>query len=447
MKKILVTLSSAACVLLLAGLFAVQREGLLRAAVAAPATQGPAVDQPNHSENEAGHDHEEHRPGNGHEHEEEPAHADEQDGHEDHAGHDGHDEHEDVVRLSPEQMREFGVEVAQARSGRLGRHLGLPGEVVFNPDRVAHVLPRTAGVVQDVHKSVGDAVRAGDVLAVLDSRELARAKAQYLATFAREDLARTNHQREEKLWQDKITPESEYLDARQALTEAQIQRRLAERELHALGLSEEQVLSLPDQPEESLTCYAMTAPIDGVITERHLVRGEVIAADAADPAFVIADLGNVWVHLTVYQKDLADVRPGQSVRVDFGHGIPQAAGTISYVSPSLQESTRTATARVVLENPDGRYRPGLFVTGQVQMGQDDVGVLVPRTAVTTYEDRPVVFVRTDEGFEPAPVKTGRSNGSHVEIVEGLQPGQPYVAEGAFTLKAELGKGSFGGHTH
>ena len=375
------------------------------------------------------------------------------------AGHDeeneeGHGEHEDegheeagAVQLSPEVMQEFGIKVSSAQTGAIRLNWSLPGEIIFNPDRVAHVAPRVSGVVGEVYKGVGDPVRQGEVLAVLDSRDFAQAKSDYLAALSQLKLAEATFEREQSLWQQKIVPESDFLAARQEQEAARVEQRLAARGLLGLGLSAGEVAILPERSEEALTRYELVAPIGGIIVERHATEGEVLNEDPAEPPFIVADLSQVWVQLTVYPKDLTAVQPGQEVVIKAGDGL-KTTGTIAYISPSLSESTRTATARVVLNNTDGRWRPGLFVTGLVQTDALHGEVVIPKAALQTMEDKTVVFVQTPEGFEPRPVELGRSDQSQAQVLAGLKPGDEYVSAGAFTLKAELSKADFGdGHGH
>lgn len=365
--------------------------------------------------------------------------------HKEHAGEDRHGD-EKAVRLTEAQRKEFGIVLATAGSGPLKVQVELPGEIVPNADRVAHVVPRVPGVVREVRKVLGDRVRKGEVLLVLDSKELADNKAAFLSAREKLDLARSNFDREEDLWKKKISPTQDYLQAKQALGEARIELRSAEQKLHALGFSDEYLAQLPSQPDISYTRYEVIAPFDGVIIEKHVALGETQKEDAE--SFRIADLSSVWVNLGVYQKDIPSVRVGQSVVVSAGHGIPDVTGEISYIGPLVGEQTRTATARVVLPNREGQLRPGLFVTGRVTLSAVPVPVLIPKTALQTIDERTVVFVEDEDGFEPRAVTVGRSNGSHVEITAGLEPGQRYVSVGAFTLKAQLAKGSFGdGHGH
>ncbi|MFQ5699382.1 MAG: efflux RND transporter periplasmic adaptor subunit [Myxococcota bacterium] len=194
------------------------------------------------------------------------------------------------------------------------------------------------------------------------------------------------------------------------------------------------------ESSESLASYPLKSLIDGTVIAKHLTRGEAVATDRE--AFVVADLRSVWVDLSVYQKDLDRVRVGQQVQIATGHAAPGAEGTLSYVSPVVDEKTRTATARVVLPNPDGTWRPGLFVTGTVTVQSADVPVAIPRDAVQSLGDERVVFVANGDGLEPRPVRLGTSDGRQVEILEGLSPGDRFVSRGGFTLKSELEKAGF-----
>jgi len=200
------------------------------------------------------------------------------------------------------------------------------------------------------------------------------------------------------------------------------------------------------ESDESLSPYEMRTLIAGTVIDKHITLGEAVSREHA--AFVVADLSSVWVDITVYQRDLTHVAKGQRVSVAGGHDLPLASGVVSYVAPIVDETTRTALARVVLPNPEGAWRPGTFITAQIVVDRIDVPVAVPRTALQMFEGRDVVFVRTEEGFVPRPVVVGRTDENRLEIVSGLADGEPYVSQGGFTLKAELGKESFGGgHAH
>ncbi len=346
-------------------------------------------------------------------------------------------EGERIVRLDEAAIKESGIEVATAGPGKLQVHDTLSGEVAFNSDRLAHIVPRVPGVVREVYKNLGDTVRAGTVLAVLESRDLADAKAVYLAAVAKLALAQANFTREENLRQEKITAEKDYLESKQALAEAQIALRSAEQKLHALGLTEEDLKALPSHAETAYTHYEITAPIDGTVVEKHIVLGEVFKEDS-NPCFVIADLTSVWVDLKVHQQDLSHIRPGQAAVIKGGEDL-QTEGTIAFVSNVVSESTHMAFARLTIPNADGRWRPGLFVTGQIVIDEVSAGVVVRKDALVRLEGQTCVFRPTDQGFVPQVVTVGRSNDRSVEVTAGLRAGQKYVARGAYALKSELNK--------
>ena len=301
--------------------------------------------------------------------------------------------------------------------------------------------------MREVYKGLGDVVKAGDLLALLDSRELAEAKAAVLAAGERLTLAKSNLEREKYLYEREVSSEQDYLEARQAEAETRINLQSAEQRLAALGLSEDEITGLQDPHERDLTRYEMRAPIAGTVIEKHITLGETLGDDSV--AFVICDLSRVWVLLTVYQKDLASVRSGQRASIVASHDLAEAVGTIDFVHPILDEGTRTTTARIVLPNDEGRWLPGLFVTARVLVARVEAAVVVPRTAILTIENQPVVFVLTDDGFVPRPVRPGQSDAQSVELLGGLRPGERYAAAGGFALKAELNKASFagGGHAH
>ena len=197
---------------------------------------------------------------------------------------------------------------------------------------------------------------------------------------------------------------------------------------------------------ESLVDFELRAMIDGTVVEKHLTIGEVI--QGTENSFVVADLSTLWIMLRLYQKDHLLVKEGQVVTIHAGYDIPPARGVIEYISPLIDESTRTASARVVLKNPRGLWKPGLFVRGTVRLGAVKVPLAIPVTAIEYVENEAVVFVEAGRGYEARHVRLGRKNDSMVEVLGGLESGERYVSKGGFTLKAEMMKGGFSdGHSH
>ena len=333
-----------------------------------------------------------------------------------------------------------------------------------------------------------------------------------VSAYAELILARSAYVREKSLFEKKITSEQDYLaaenelkiaDAKYAATSdsiafnvkrtlmeaqrdlqvRQIELKGAERNLYVLGLNIEDIKEIEmfargqkpggheeacDEPncaecaaegaaqmaaalsaqDEKLAWYPLRAPFDAKVIEKHITLGEKLSDETI--AFTVADLTTVWVDLGVFQKDLPLVRQGQPVTVSVGPENGKVKGTISYVGPIVGERTRTALARVVLDNPSGTLRPGTFVTADVLVGKVAAKVVVSKDIIQDMDDKPTVFVRTDHGFEPRTVSFGLINDVVVEITSGLTPGEKIVTRNGFRLKAELQKvagGAQAGHGH
>ncbi|EJN27609.1 efflux RND transporter periplasmic adaptor subunit [Pseudomonas sp. GM80] len=367
------------------------------------------------------------------------AHADEASEHADHAeeGAAAEGEHgeEGHIELSAEQITAAGIQLAEARARNISLGLPFPGEVRFDEDRTAHVVPRVPGVVESVAVNLGQTVKKGQLLAVIASQQISDQRSEQAAAQRRLALARTTYEREKKLWQDKISAEQDFLQARQALQEAEIAVSNARQKISVLSGS---VVATGGNR------YELRAPFDGVVVEKHLTPGEVV--DETTAAFTLSDLSRVWVTFGVSPKDLTKVQVGKAVTVSAPELNAEVIGSVAYVGSLLGEQTRTATVRVTLENPQGSWRPGLFVTALVATDSREAKVAVPETAIQTVEDKPTVFVRTDDGFEARPVELGRRAAGHVEITQGLEPGAQVASAGSFVLKSELGKAS-AEHSH
>jgi cobalt-zinc-cadmium efflux system membrane fusion protein len=378
---------------------------------------------------------------------------------EEHAHHDDDDEHEHghkdegtaatpaaaaasehrheprMVRLNEARARSAAIGVAPAGPGTLQSAQEFQGEVRFNEDRTAHVVPRLAGVAQRVPANLGQLVRRGEVLAVLASTSVSDQRSEYLAAERRLEAARVTLERERKLWQERISAEQDYLQAQSAAREAEIALANAQQKLAAIGAFGKSA---------ALNRFDLRAPFDGTVVEKHMTLGESVKEDSS--VFTISDLNSVWAEFAVGPRDLDVVRVGQRVVVSSTASRTRAQGVISYVGALLGEQTRTARARVTLSNPQGAWRPGLFVTVSVLGGEQPVPLAVPVEAIQDIENQAMVFRAVPGGFQAVPVRPGRSDGRTVEILQGLQPGEKVATANAFVLKAELGKGGTE-HTH
>ncbi|WP_449434688.1 efflux RND transporter periplasmic adaptor subunit [Pseudomonas putida] len=375
----------------------------------------------------------EHGTNDGHGHEKKAAAPAKGHGEEGH-GEEGHEE-EGKLTLSAEQINAAGIVLEAANPRELGTVVTFPGEIRFDEDRTAHLVPRVPGVVESVHANLGEAVRKGQVLAVIASQQISDLRSEQQAAQRRVELARVTFSREKQLWQDKISAEQDYLLARQALQEAEISLANAKQKVGAIGASVNSVGG---------NRYELRAPFDAVVVEKHLTVGEVVGE--ATNAFILSDLKQVWATFAVPPGDLGKVVTGRAVKVSSPDMNTEVDATVGYVGSLLGEQNRAATVRVTLTNPNGAWRPGLFVNIAVTSQTDRVAVTVPESAVQTVEEQPAVFVRTAEGFDTRPVKLGRRDGGYVEVTEGLESGAQVAASGSFTLKSELGKAT-AEHSH
>jgi len=466
------------------------------------------------------------------------------------------------VALTAEQRRRIGLKTAVAGSGEIALTRAFPGEVILDPDRTVHVVPRAAGIVREVKKTLGDRVKAGDILAWIESDELAEAKLDFYAkqsevgccavnlprakeifenthkllallkkepgqkelrkldglemgeyrgklvtAYAEYRAAKRTYERERSLRRKAISSEKEldeaeatykkaqakfvaakdiarfevlvaYGEAARAQQVAEFEAVAAEQRLRQKGADSDLVKRLValvpetaslkpclcDDPncrdgevpsvaktlgkDARFAWYALRAPSAGIITEKHLTLGE--KATDEESVFTITDTSAVWVRFNVYQKDLTSVKPGLAVRVGLGAGAKARTGAISYISPLIDEATRTVPARVVLDNADGSLRPGSYVTVRVDTQAVKAAVVVPRSAVQVLDEKNVVFVQEGDGFEAVRVKLGAGDRERVAVTDGLKPGQRYVTSGGFELKAKIatsGLGAHAGHGH
>lgn len=265
---------------------------------------------------------------------------------------------ETTLALTPAQLKATGIDLAQVGPANIRETLSLYGIVAPNAERMREVAARFPGTIRRIDKRIGDAVRQGETLALVESNE-------------------------------------------------------------------------------SLQTYAVTAPLAGIVTSRNANAGE---QTVDKPLFTVADLSTVWIELSLFPRDVAKVRVGQTVRVANTDAGLSAEGTIAYVAPFGSSANQTITARVLLNNSEHRWAPGLYVTAAVTLSEQRVDLAIRNDAVQNIEGRPSVFVKEAKGFEPRAIRLGRSDGEYSEVIDGLSVGATYVTANSFVLKAELTKG-------
>lgn len=371
---------------------------------------------------------------------------------------------------SAETVERLGIQVAPVVRGRVAERLTANGEIVFDPDRVARLSPRSGGTVWRVEKQVGDRVKEGDLLALVEAAEVGKAKAEYGLALSQLDL-RSKALATLRESAGVVAPR-QIDEAETALEEAKAQLLAASQRLGTLGLAVRdsdfvgkapaavteklQFLGVPEAVVATLAArtrssnlLAVRSPIAGEVIERSAAAGE--AADPAKPLFVIADPSRMWLMLDVRLEDARRLAPGLTVRFRHsGHG-EWDEGRVSWVSPAADEKARTVAVRVDLDNSGGRHHARTFGQAEVVLRDEPRAVVVPSEAVHWEGDCHVVFVRdrrfeadgSPKVFHTRTVKPGAADGGRTEIVAGVLPGELVATRQSGVLRSELLKNNLG----
>jgi len=345
-----------------------------------------------------------------------------------------------VIKLSDAQIASVNIKLAPATGGVLARHLAVPGTILPSADRTARISVQTTGTVAELRKGLGDKVAKGEIVALLDSREIADAKGEYLAARVAADLQKTLFQREQELWDRRVSSEQQYLRARASFEDQRVKVDAARRKLRYLGLGTDEIEALPNLPAAQFERQEIRSPIAGRIVDRRVDLGTAVGRDNLETElYSVVDLSQVWIDLAVMPGDLPLVREGQKVRIFSQAASERTEGRIIFMGPVLDRDTRSARVVAEVENPNETWRPGSFVSAEIAIADQPVPVLVPAEAIQRIDGKPNVFVRTSAGFEPRPIGIGRTDDGTVEVTSGLAAGETIVIANSFILKAELRK--------
>jgi cobalt-zinc-cadmium efflux system membrane fusion protein len=375
---------------------------------------------------------------------------------------------------STESIAKAGIDIALVQERPMLEAVVANGEVVYDETRMAHLTSRVAGIVWSVNKQVGDRVQNGEVLALVDSADVGRAKGELLQAIAQVRLKQTNLERLRPLANDGIVMGRQFAEAEAAYQEAWIQLQTAHQALVNLGLGVRmddfanvetdeiarriQFLGLPSELVSTLDAASATSnlfpirsPLEGVVIDRNLVKGEVV--DTATSLFAVADMSRLWLTLNVRQDDAKYVALGQPVLFqpsDSNHES-EITGSVSWISTAADDQTRTVSVRVDVPNTDGGLRANTFGKGRIVLREEPRAIVVPSEAVHWDGACHVVFVRDKNYFQPdAPkffhvrsVRPGVKDGELTEIIAGLLPGEVVASRNSVVLEAQLLKGNLG----
>jgi cobalt-zinc-cadmium efflux system membrane fusion protein len=350
--------------------------------------------------------------------------------------------------MPPERIEAQEIEVTLVEKSVLARRLTVPGTITLNMDVVARVPARVVGTVMQMRKRLGDPVAQGEVVAILDSREVADAKSEYLTASGSFDLQQKMVEGVQLLRGQRIATEQQYLQARATFLEAELKLDLARSKLSAFNLDPAEVAKTVKQESaaapgvSSLRSYEIRSLISGRVIERKVDVGSLVG-NQGDPSdlYTVADLSSVWVELAVPTADLGVIKEDQRVLIaSGGENGKLGEGRIIFISPLVNPDTRSARVIAKIDNKALIWRPGSVATAGIVIKEEPVDVRVPRAALQTIGGESAVFVRTSDGFQKRAVKIGRSDEEAVEITSGLSAGEEIAVKNTFLLKAELGKG-------
>jgi cobalt-zinc-cadmium efflux system membrane fusion protein len=365
---------------------------------------------------------------------------------------------------SAEAVRQAGIRVAPVEVRPLARYVTAYGMLDYDPSYYAELATRAPGTVWHVYKEIGEPVRKGEALALIESADVGKAKADFLQSLTQLDVRQQALQRLRSAGGS--VPEGTLREAEASLREARIRLFNHQQRLLNLGLpirlgevtelSEDKLvrhlrlLGLPEAVRqgvdpETLTAnlLPLTAPFDGQVVSRRAAPGEVVSP--SQPQFVVADVHRIHIDLDVHPEDMAHVRVGQAVTFELENQQGAVArGQVSHISPEVNEKSRNVVVHAEAPNPDAKLRPHAFGTGRILISEQPRAVVVPTEAVQSDGRSSFVFVRvSDVGFQSRPVEPGLREGGYTEV-HGVQPGEAVVTAGSHALKSELLKDRIGG---
>lgn len=384
--------------------------------------------------------------------------------------------HERRIQLaSAEIVERLGIVSQPVTVGAVVEGVTAPGETGYVPTLVARLSSRLPGAVYRVEKQVGDRVRRGEVLALVDAADVGKAKADFQQAMTQVDLKSQTLERLKGLLGISVSGQA-VTEAEAALEEARVRLVTAEQALANLGLAinasdmkglgsaelvkRMQFIGVPDSLARQLTgqtessnLLPVTSPLDGEVVTRSVAAGETV--DPAKVLFVVADTRQLWLTLRVRMEDAPKLRPGQAVRFSNAGHQEADAGVVGWVSPAADEKTRTVAVRVNLPNSDGAHRANTFGTARIILRQENNAVIVPSNAVHWEGDCNVVFVRNKDfekpgGLKVFHVRTVRpgaedvaATGPVTEIAAGVLPGEWVATVNSGVLRSELLKNNLG----
>lgn len=340
------------------------------------------------------------------------------------------------LKLSAEEAQRAGIKVETLASLAFADSITVTATIHPNQDRIARVAPRVEGRIIFVTANLGDAVKAGQPLAVLDSLAIGEAQSALQQAQSHQRVAQSDFKRAESLNADEIIPQREFLKARSELEKASSELRAAQDKLRLLGGSAQ-------AGGAAVSTFSLNAPLAGTIVQKTAIVGEL--GTPAAPLFTVADLSRVWIEANLTEDALSKVHVGADATVKVAAYPGELfKGRVTYVASLLDKDSRTVPARIEVDNKDGRLKPEMFATATIDTnGAKREALSVPDAAILLLHGQPTIFVAKGEGFESRAIEPGDKLSGRTVIKSGLAAGEKVVTAGAYALKARLLKSQIG----
>lgn len=337
-----------------------------------------------------------------------------------------------VLEASPALLKLLSI--AEVKPGEVGESLNLSARVELDQARVARIGASVTGRITEINAMLGQSVKKGERLALLNSTELGKAQSDYLKSASQVNLRRITVKRAERLMESGVIAEAELQERQSVLTEADVDLRSASDQLRVMGMSEADLKRLDKQ--RSIHSFSpVTASIDGVVIERNVAIGQVV--QPADSLYTVADLSQLWLVAEIPEQQAHWARQGDKAFAEVP-ALPgqEVSGKLIYVADMVDSDTRTVTVRMALANPQRLFKPQMLATLKLSRPGSQT-LVVPSQAVIRENEKDYVFVEAGPArFELRPVRLGREEAQRRPLLEGLKAGEKIVIAGAFHLNNE-----------
>lgn len=376
------------------------------------------------------------------------------------AGHSQGDERQHAeLQVSPAKQKEWGIVIGNTTSQDISSALELPGVLSVNQNRTAQISSFIQGKVVSYAVDLGDRVKRGQALVTLNSPEFAQAQADFLQARTKYLLSQKEYERAKMLRAEKAIEEKEYLRREAEFEKLATEYGVLGSALHSCGITHEQIDELIKKcqavEDQEYKCeiadpnLPLLSPISGSVIFRDVVKGEHV--DPQKLLFIVSDLDTLWAVLDAYERDIPFIQKESRVKITSSvYPGKYFGGKIDYISDLMDEKLRTVKIRVEVDNGERLLKPNMYILGIIENLQERRDTLViPEEAIQSLNGEKIVFIPGEGNiFTARHVELGNKVGEKRIVTYGLKAGEKLVIKGAFHLKAELTKSTFGqSHVH